>query len=63
MIHLNLKNTKKATLNDVAFFVIVKPGRHSDKQKSLTDRELITLTRQHNCRSRLLDDPEVDVKL
>ncbi len=33
------------------------------KKKSLTDRELITLARQHDCRGRLLDDPEVDVKL
>ncbi len=33
------------------------------QKKSLTDRELITLARQHDCRGRLLDDPEVDVKL
>ena len=33
------------------------------QKKSLTDRELITLARQHDRRGLLLNDPEVDVKL
>jgi len=50
------------------FFTTVKLLDRVDRdlahqKKSLTDRELITLARQHDRRGLLPNDPEVDVKL